>query len=47
MHCYWLDKTEKYNWPFSFQQFGESYISFGSEPLLVDLDNDGKVEISK
>ncbi len=45
MHCFWLDKTEKFNWPYSVYQASEGVFRFASEPLVVDLDNDGKAEI--
>ncbi|HTZ19223.1 MAG TPA: VCBS repeat-containing protein [Dissulfurispiraceae bacterium] len=45
LHCFWLDKTEKYNWPYSVYKPGEGVLRFASEPVVVDLDNDGKAEI--
>jgi hypothetical protein len=45
LHCYWLDKTEHYSWPFSVTKPGEEIIRFSSEPAVVDLDGDGKPEI--
>jgi hypothetical protein len=45
LHCFWLDKTEKHNWPYSIYNPSEGVFRFASEPLVVDLDNDGKAEI--
>ena len=45
MHCLWLDKTEKYHWPYSVYNPAEGFRRFASEPVVVDLDNDGKAEI--
>lgn len=45
LHCFWIDKTEKYNWPFSVTNVEESFYRFASEPVVADLDNDGKAEI--
>ncbi len=45
MHCFWLDKTEKYNWPYSVYNPAEGIYRFASEPAVVDLDNDGHAEI--
>lgn len=44
LHAYWLDKTEKYNWPFEVYT-GGAYYRFASEPLVADLDGDGKAEV--
>jgi hypothetical protein len=45
LHCLWLDKTEKHNWPYSVYKPSEGVLRFASEPVVVDLDNDGKAEI--
>ncbi len=45
LHAYWLDRTEHGSWPFSVTNAGEGFIRFGSEPAVVDLDNDGKAEV--
>ena len=45
MHCFWLDKTEKHNWPYSVKKTTENFIRFASEPVVADLDNDGYAEI--
>ncbi len=44
LHAYWLDKTEKYNWPYDVSSTGPG-IRFASEPVVADLDNDGKAEV--
>ena len=43
LHAYWLDKTEKYNWPFEVYTGGA--YRFASEPAVADLDGDGKAEV--
>lgn len=45
LHCYWLDKTEHYSWPFAVTKSGEGIIRFSSEPVAVDLDGDGTPEV--
>lgn len=45
MHAYWLDKSEHGNWPYSVYQPGEGFYRFASEPVVVDLDNDGTAEV--
>jgi len=45
MHCFWLDKTEKGNWPHSIFIPAEGFYRFGSEPVVADLDNDGFGEV--
>lgn len=45
MHAYWLDRTEHGNWPYAVKKSGENFIRFGSEPVVVDLDADGKAEV--
>ncbi|MBI5030053.1 MAG: VCBS repeat-containing protein [Chloroflexi bacterium] len=45
LHAYWLDRTEHGSWPYRVKQASESFIRFGSEPAIVDLDNDGKAEV--
>jgi len=45
LHCYWLDKTEHYNWPFSVYDPSEDVIRFSSEPVVADLDGNGELEI--
>ena len=45
VHAFWLDKTEHGSWPFAVYKTGDPYYSFASEPLVADLDNDGKAEV--
>ena len=45
LHAYWLNKTEKHNWPYSVYNAGEGFYRFASEPVVADLDNDGKAEV--
>jgi hypothetical protein len=45
LHCFWLDKTEKHNWPYAVYNASEGVFRFASEPVVVDLDGDGKAEI--
>lgn len=42
VHAWWLDKTEKYNWPFVVPGSG---FRFAAEPAVVDLDDDGLAEV--
>ena len=46
MHAYWLDKTEHGSWPFEVDQHTtEGFYRFASEPVVVDLNDDGKAEV--
>ena len=45
MHAFWLDKTQRHNWPFSVYQAGDGYLSFAGEPAAADLDGDGRLEV--
>ncbi len=45
VHAYWLDKTEHGSWPFEVYNPAEGFLRFASEPIVVDLDNDGKAEV--
>jgi hypothetical protein len=43
LHAFWLDKTEHGSWPFV---GGDgSRVRMVSEPIVVDLDNDGLAEV--
>lgn len=44
LHAYWMDKTERGNWPFDVTALAGD-VSFASEPVVADLDNDGKAEV--
>lgn len=45
VHAFWLDKTEHGSWPFEVNQPGEGFFRFAGEPIVVDLDNDGRAEV--
>jgi hypothetical protein len=45
LHAFWLDKTEHGSWPYAVTRPGEGVIRFASEPVVVDLENDGKAEV--
>lgn len=42
VHAWWLDKTQKHNWPFTVPGSG---LRFAAEPAVADLDLDGKAEL--
>lgn len=45
LHAWSLGKAEHGNWPYNVQPAGGEYLRFASEPVVVDLDNDGKAEV--
>jgi uncharacterized repeat protein (TIGR01451 family) len=45
VHAYWLDKTEHGSWPFEVYNPAEGFFRFATEPIVVDLENDGKAEV--
>lgn len=45
VHAFWLDKTEHGHWPFSVYHASDGYLTFASEPVVADLNNDGKPEV--
>jgi uncharacterized repeat protein (TIGR01451 family) len=45
LHAFWLDKSEHGGWPFSVYHPSDGYLSFPSEPVVADLNNDGKPEV--
>ncbi|CAG0927412.1 hypothetical protein TFLX_00448 [Thermoflexales bacterium] len=45
VHAYWLDKTEHGSWPFEVYNPAEGFYRFASEPIVADLENDGKAEV--
>ena len=45
LHAYWLDKKEHGNWPYRVHNPTEGFIRFASEPVVADLDDDGKAEV--
>ena len=45
VHAFWLDKTEHGNWPFQVYKPSDGTYQFASEPVVADLNNDGKAEV--
>jgi len=45
LHAFWLDKSEHGSWPYSVNNPDEGIYRFASEPVLVDLNVDGKAEV--
>jgi uncharacterized repeat protein (TIGR01451 family) len=45
VHAYWLDKSEHGSWPFEVYNPAEGFIRFATEPIVVDLDDNGKAEV--
>jgi hypothetical protein len=45
LHAFWLDKTEHGSWPYAVTKPADGFISFASEPLVADLNADGKAEV--
>ena len=45
VHAYWPDKTEHGSWPYSVYSAADGFFSFASEPVVADLDNNGKAEV--
>lgn len=45
VHAYWLDKTEHGAWPYEVYKPAEGFRRFASEPVVVDLDNNGYAEV--
>lgn len=45
VHAFWLDKTEHHSWPHSVYNPAEGFYRFASEPVIADLDADGKAEV--
>ena len=45
VHAYWLDKTEHGSWPFEVYNPAEGFLRFATEPIVVDLDSNGKAEV--
>jgi len=44
LHAYWMDKIEHNSWPFNVTKLAGD-MSFASEPVVADLDNDGHAEV--
>ncbi|HVN53067.1 MAG TPA: VCBS repeat-containing protein [Anaerolineaceae bacterium] len=45
VHAFWLDRTEHGSWPYSVYKPSEGFFRFASEPLVADLDNNGRAEV--
>ncbi len=45
LHAYWADKSEHGDWPFEVYNASEGVLRFATEPVVVDLENDGKAEV--
>jgi hypothetical protein len=45
VHAYWLDKTEHGSWPYEVNNPGDGFKRFASEPVVADLNNDGRAEV--
>jgi alpha-tubulin suppressor-like RCC1 family protein len=47
VHAYWLDKTERWSWPYRVPTTGTAgdTFRFASEPVVADLNNDGCAEV--
>jgi uncharacterized repeat protein (TIGR01451 family) len=45
LHAFWLDKQEHHNWPHQVYNPAEGSYRYASEPVVVDLDNNGTAEV--
>jgi hypothetical protein len=45
VHAFWLDRTEHGSWPVEIYEPAEGFFRLASEPVVVDLDNDGAAEV--
>jgi alpha-tubulin suppressor-like RCC1 family protein len=45
LHCFWLDKEEKYSWPFNVYREERNTLEFSSKPTVFDINKDGSKEI--
>ena len=45
LHAYWLDKTEHGQWPYRVNNPAEGFLRLASEPVVVDMNNDGLAEV--
>ncbi|NOT55753.1 MAG: hypothetical protein HOP18_14225, partial [Deltaproteobacteria bacterium] len=45
VHAFWLDKVKRGTWPYSVYSAAEGIPRFASEPVIADLDNDGRAEV--
>ena len=44
LHAFWLDKSERHNWPYAVYD-GSGPYRFASEPTVADLDDNGYAEV--
>lgn len=42
VHAFWLNKEERFGWPYSVYDPDEDVYRFASEPVVADLDGDGQ-----
>lgn len=45
VHAFWLDKKEHGDWPYSVTKPSEGFVRFASEPVVADLNGDGRAEV--
>jgi len=46
VHAFWLDKAEHGSWPYQVDaHVSEGLYRFASEPVVADLDSDGRAEV--
>ena len=45
LHAFWLDKTEHGQWPYQVYHASDGFFRFASEPVVADLDGDGRPEV--
>ena len=45
LHAFWLNGEEHGNWPVEVYNLYEGFYRFASEPVVADLDNNGKAEV--
>jgi len=45
MHAVWLDKAKHGSWPYSVYKPSEGAYRFASEPVVADLDKNGRAEV--
>jgi hypothetical protein len=45
VHAFWLDRTEHGSWPFRVFTPAVGHYRYASEPVVADLDGDGRAEV--
>lgn len=45
VHAFWLDKVRRGAWPYSVYSAQEGVYRLATEPVIADLDNDGRAEV--